>query len=421
MRNPAPVPWNFRRGRTPKLCGFLLALASFLFSPARAELAVSETGQVSAGATHTLVVRSDGTVWAWGKNNLGQLGDGTTALRTAPVQVAGLEGVVAVSAGRSHSLALTKDGTVWAWGDNSSGELGDGTTVPRLRPVQVNNLSGIIAIAAGGRFFSVALKDDGTVCTWGENAFGQLGDGTNTPRLRPVAVPGLDGVMAISAGRGHVLALRRDGSVFAWGWNGIGQLGDGTQIDRTRPVRVLNVNDAIAISAGSLTHSLALRSDGRVLAWGNNYSGQLGEAALPQRTTATLVPGLGGIVAISAGSSHNVAITGGGAVCVWGSNLTGQLNLLTPLDHIRATHPDNWPQDTAIFSAGGDRTVVLTQSGKVLSVGAGESAQWGDGTILGTTTVFTGNAEVQQGLIEAPCPWTKTASEWHEARGFSAR
>ncbi len=227
--------------------------------PLRADLVTPATGQLSAGPNHTLVLKSDGTVWAWGKNNLGQLGDGTTALRTAPVQVEGLSGVVAVAAGRSHSLALTKDGRVWAWGDNAAGELGDGTTVARLLPVRVNDLSNVTAIAAGGRLFCVALRNDGTVATWGDNNLGQLGDGTNTPRLRPVTVPGLDQVTAISAGHAHVLALTRDRIVFAWGWNGLGQLGDGTQLDRTRPVQVRNVGDVMAISAGTLTHSLALR------------------------------------------------------------------------------------------------------------------------------------------------------------------
>ena len=405
----------------PKAVGCCFALATVWGVAARAELTIPSTGQVSAGATHTLVLKADGTVWAWGKNDLGQLGDGTTALRTSPVQVPGLGAVVAVSAGRSHSLALTQDGKVWAWGDNSSGELGDGTTVPRLRPVQIATLSEVTAIAAGGRFFSVALKADGTVCTWGENALGQLGDGTNTPRLRPVSVPGLTGIKAIAAGRAHVLALRRDGDVYAWGWNSIGQLGDGTQIDRTRPVAVRNVNDAVAISAGSLTHSLALRSDGLVLAWGNNYSRQLGDNSQPQRPTPTFVPGLAGIVAIAAGSSHNVALAGNGSVYVWGSNLAGQLNLTTPVEFAPTAHPNHWPPGATLFSAGGDRTVVLTPGGKILTVGAGNFGQWGDGTVMGTATVFSETAEFRQGLIDVPCQWTTTAAEWHEARDFTAR
>jgi alpha-tubulin suppressor-like RCC1 family protein len=333
------------------------------------------------------------------------------------VQVEGLSGVVAVAAGRSHSLALTTDGKVWAWGDNASGELGDGTTVGRLQPVQVSNLSDVTAIAAGGRLFSVALKNDGTVTTWGDNNLGQLGDGTHTPRLRPVIVPGLDQVTAISAGHAHVLALTRDRIVFAWGWNGLGQLGDGTQLDRTGPVQVRNVGDVMAISAGSLTHSLALRRDGVVLGWGNNYSGQMGDAALIQRTTAAPVLGLDDIVAISAGSSHNVAVTSGGMVWVWGSNMGGQLNQLTPIEHIRASHPDNWPQNVVMFSAGGNRTAVLTGGGEVLSVGSGDSGQWGDGTISGTVTIYSDGAG-DVALVDGPCTWIKTASEWHVARDF---
>ncbi len=397
-----------------------LALALAAAHSLVAELACPPTGQVSAGPNHTLALRSDGTVWAWGRNNLGQLGDGTTSLRTAPVQVSDLTGVVAVAAGRSHSLALTKDGRVWAWGDNSSGELGDGTTAGRLRPVPVSDLAGVTAIAAGGRLFSVALREDGTVVAWGDNNLGQLGDGTNTPRLRPVPVPGVSEVTAISAGHAHVLALRRDGSVMAWGWNGLGQLGDGTQTDRTRPVPVRDVGGVIAISAGSLTHSLALRRDGIVLGWGNNYSGQMGDTLSPQRTRAAPVKGFGDIVAISAGSSHNIAVTSGGAVWVWGSNMCGQLNRINPVDQLRPTHPDYWPQDTVAFSAGGNRTVVLTANGQVLSVGSGDGGQWGDGTISGTVTLYAlGTGQIER--VDGPYTYVKANSEWHEARDFSAR
>jgi len=204
------------------------------------EITVTEGGdwvQIAGGGHHSLALRNDGTVWAWGRNNYGQLGDGTTTERHTPVQVANLTGVQAIAGGFSHSLALRSDGTVWAWGRNSKGQLGDGTTTNRTTPVQVLNLTGVQAIA-GGFFHSLALKSDGTVWAWGYNHFGQLGDGTTANRTIPVQVADLTGVQAIAAGSDHSLALRNDGTVWAWGWNYLGQLGDGTTANRSIPVQV---------------------------------------------------------------------------------------------------------------------------------------------------------------------------------------
>jgi CSLREA domain-containing protein len=160
----------------------------------------------AAGGFHSLAVRDDGTVWAWGSNGSGQLGDGTTTNRSAPVQVSGLSGVIAVAAGNGHSLAVRDDGTVWAWGFNGYGQLGDGTTTRRSAPVQVSGLSGVIAVAAGA-YHSLAVRDDGTMWAWGDNWSGQLGDGTTTRRSAPVQVIGLQAVNQIAAGALHSLAV----------------------------------------------------------------------------------------------------------------------------------------------------------------------------------------------------------------------
>ena len=156
----------------------------------------------AGGESFSLAVKSDGTVWAWGYNDFGQLGDGTTTKRLVPVQVAGLSGVVAVAAGKYHSLALKSDGTVWAWGRNYYGQLGDGTTAERHAPVQVSGLSGVLALAAG-ESHSLAVRSDGTVRAWGNNEDGQLGDGTwglGIYRPVPVQVSGLSGVAAVASG-----------------------------------------------------------------------------------------------------------------------------------------------------------------------------------------------------------------------------
>jgi len=210
---------------------------------------------VAVGTNHTIALESDGSVWAWGYNADGELGDGTTTTRSAAVQVAGLSNVIAISAGAYHNLALKSDGTVWAWGYNYYGELGDGTSTNRLLPVQVTGISNAIAVAAGG-FHSIVLKSDGTVWVWGANDFGELGDGTAISRLTAVQVPGLTGVTNISAGKEGValswfsMAVKQDGTVYAWGLNEVGQLGDGTYAQRLTPVVVLNVNGSGSLLTG---------------------------------------------------------------------------------------------------------------------------------------------------------------------------
>ncbi len=160
---------------------------------------------------HSLALKSDGTLRAWGRNASGELGDGTTTDRSTPVQVSGLSSVTALAAGgnagdtEAHSLAVKSDGTVWAWGSNSNGQLGDGTTTGRSTPVQVSGLSGVSGVAASYRH-SLALKSDGTVRGWGFNQNYQLGDSTTTDRSTPVQVSGLTGVTAVAAGSYHGLA-----------------------------------------------------------------------------------------------------------------------------------------------------------------------------------------------------------------------
>jgi hypothetical protein len=206
--------------------------------------------QVAAGTFHSLAVRSDGTVWAWGANNGGQLGDGTTTNRSVPVQVTGLTGVTQVAAGTFHSLAVRSDGTVWAWGNNLHGQLGDGTTTNRSVPVQVTGLSGVTQVAAGwGQ--SLAVKSDGTVWAWGYNLQGELGDGTTTDSPVPVPVAGLSGVVQVAAtggiGGGESLAVKSDGTVWAWGIH-IGSV----------PVQVAGLSGVTQLAAGVGGHILAL-------------------------------------------------------------------------------------------------------------------------------------------------------------------
>jgi alpha-tubulin suppressor-like RCC1 family protein len=337
--------------------------------------------RVAAGNGFSLAVRPDGTVWAWGDNSSGSLGDGTSTHRATPVQVSGLTNVKAVAAGMSHSLALRADGTVWAWGFNQHGQLGDGTTTARYSPVQVPGLTDIIAVSAG-HSHSLALRNDGTMWAWGNNSDGQLGDGTTTARYSPVKVKKLAMPMevpavAIDAGGYHSLALDASGMVWSWGDNATGQLGDGTFTDRTAPGPVGWLTGVHAISAGSV-HSLALRENGSVFAWGNGQEGQLGNNTTTVFQPTHVPVWLQGAVEIEAGFLHNLARTNDGKVWAWGRNSTGQLgDGTTTMRIVPVTIPVPYGQALA---GGYDHSMTLTTDEQVFTWGRNNYGQLGDGT-----------------------------------------
>ncbi|MEU6986380.1 hypothetical protein ABZ946_23565 [Streptomyces sp. NPDC046324] len=216
--------------------------------------------KVACGGVHSLALLNSGEVMTWGDNSSGQLGDGTNNPSTVPVTVSGVINAVDIAGGRDHSLAVLADGTVLAWGGNGSGQLGDGTNNPSSVPVGVFNLTGVSAVAAGsgGNFSLALLGDDGTVQAWGDNSGGQLGDATNNPSNVPVAVQNLaSAVLALAAGSSHSLALLSDNTLQAWGDNGFGQLGDGTTSPSNVPVTLSSPNAVISLAAGD-SHSLTV-------------------------------------------------------------------------------------------------------------------------------------------------------------------
>jgi RHS repeat-associated protein len=233
---------------------------------------------IATGANHTLALKSDGTVWAWGNNTYGQLGNNSTTNSSAPVQVSGLTGVIAIAAGAGHSLAVKSDGTVWAWGSNAYGQLGNGTTTSSLTPVQTTGLSGIVAVAAG-QSHSLALSGGGLVYAWGYGTDGELGNGSTAQSATPVTVSGLNGVTAISAGGSHSAAVKSDGTAWVWGANGSGQLGTSNSVASSVPVEIGGVTGIAAVAAGG-SHTIALSASGTYWAAGNNTNGQLGNGTV---------------------------------------------------------------------------------------------------------------------------------------------
>lgn len=361
------------------------------------------TGMADAAASlvHTLTLKQDGTVWAWGLNEYGQLGIGSAEIvdHSVPIAVPGISGVTDISASPFHTVALKQDGTVWAWGSNLAGQLGDGTNTDRTTPMQTEGLAGVAAVGAGG-FFSLALKQDGTVWAWGYNDYGQLGDGTNVNRSTPARVQGLSGTfIAIAAGNNFALAVRQDGTVWAWGANSYGQLGDGTTTNRNMPVQVAGIGGVAAVSAG-IGHSVALKTDGTVWAWGYNFYGQLGDASETDRYTPVQAQGLAGATGVSAGLSHTIAVISDGAVWTWGSNVFGELGSgagssgSTPLPV-----PGLAGVIAAVVSTVA-HSVALKQDGTVWTWGSNVYGQLGDGTYVSKNVPVLAVNETVNGFLD---------------------
>ena len=287
---------------------------------------------IAIGQLYSMALENDGTVWAWGWNEYGQLGDGTSILKRVPVKVHGINSVIAISAGNRHSLALKSDGTVWAWGDNSNGQLGDGTNTSRISPTQVHGLSNVTAIATGSHF-SVALKSDGTVWSWGQNDHGQLGDSTTLMRVSPVQILGISNISAVYNGANNGYAIKDDGTAYVWGSNSYNTIGDGTSTDRTSPIQIASINGMDDIGGG-LDHSISLKNNGTVWTWGRNDYGQLGNGTKVKSTAPQQSPIPNGIIAISGGWSYSLALDNDGTVWAWGRNDYGQLGDGTTKDRL---------------------------------------------------------------------------------------
>jgi alpha-tubulin suppressor-like RCC1 family protein len=286
---------------------------------------MTPVAEVAAGNNHCLALTTDGRVWSWGGNGSGQLGDGTTTARRTPIQVPALGNTVQmIEGGESFSIALKNEGSVWTWGRNDYGQLGDGTSIMKKLPIQVFGFTAPVIEVAAGLVHSVALQSDGTVWTFGRNNYGQLGDGTNISKSTPVQVAGLANITHIAAGDYFSLAIRADGTVWSWGYNTSGQLGDGTTVNKLSPVQVLGLTQAVLISGGGV-HALAVKSDGTIWAWGTNNYGQVGDGSITRRLSPVLTANTELMIGIAGGTSHNVGLKLDGSLWTWGLNTSGQL------------------------------------------------------------------------------------------------
>ena len=354
---------------------------------------------VATGASHTIALKYDGTVWTWGNNTNGQLGNNSTENSSNPVQVKSADGngyltnIIEISAGSDHNMALSKDGTVFTWGSNAYGQLGNGSSVNSMLPVQVKSADGnsfladIVQISAG-YVHSMALKKDGTVLAWGRNDGGQLGNNNTSNKSLPVQVKGgasgseyLTDVVQVTAGNWHSMALKANGTVYAWGWGQYGQLGNGytTNSDDTdkysgekiysAPVQVLNgaqtsetgyLKEVVQIDAMGGTGrgeknrfgtSLAVTESKEVYGWGNSLYGALGV-----KSSIVSKP-----VRVGTDISNAVQVAGGGK-----------------------SGSDDWHVNS-IGNTG--YTYILKEDGTVSSLGYNVNGELGNGAKVSTSAV----------------------------------
>lgn len=333
--------------------------------------------RIAAGYSHSAAVKDDGSVWTWGNNWKGQLGDGTDGTnrgKLAPVKVTGLSDVVSVAAGSYFTAAIKQDGTVWTWGNNDNGQLGDGTTTNRNTPVQVSGISDIVALSAGQNHIA-ALKADGTVWAWGNNSSGQLGDGTeNYETTTPVQVKGLTDIIGIAAGSLNTLAVGKDGNVWGWGENLVGEIGGGELTSSLVPIKISGLQDVSIIKQTS-DHIIALLENGNVYTIRANGYGKIVEVS--DSDGKMKVTPLKDVVDVAAGEYEAVAVKNDGTVYKWhisnyfpfGNSEGYYLGVI--LEHVYEL------EDIVEVAKGNNHTLLLKKDGTVWVWGSNDQGQLG--------------------------------------------
>ena len=332
---------------------------------------------VAPGYSHTCAAMLTGETYCWGRNFQGELSDGADTMSYIPLDVAWSgETFTAIDFWYMHNCAITTGGTVKCWGRNDFGQLGDGSTTDRTLPVDLQMSDFTVSLIRVGYLHSCLITDAGGAKCWGSNGMGQLGDGTGTDSPAPVSVTGLEtGIQHLDSGLYHSCAVSEAGSVKCWGGNSDGQLGDGTYYNRFTPVEVSGLSAGVAAVTTGEYFSCVLMDTGGVKCWGDNWAGQLGNGATDDSPTPVDVIELNGTaVAISAGGHHVCALMDTGGVKCWGFAL-GPINI-TPVDIA------GLEVGVAEVSAGGNSTCVVMDNGQAKCWGINRYGGLGTGSYM---------------------------------------
>ena len=284
--------------------------------------------QVTSGYYCAAAIKTDGTLWAWGYNVNGQLGDNTVNDKSSPVQTIALgTNWKQVSGGYYHTAAIKTDGTLWAWGYNTYGQLGDNTVVNKSSPVQTIALGTNWKQVSCGITYTAAIKTDGTLWSWGRNNSGQLCDNTVVDKSSPVQTIALGtNWKQVACGYQHASAIKTDGTLWTWGYNTYGQLGDSTVVHKSSPVQTIALGTNWKQVACGFYHTAGIKTDGTLWTWGRDNYGELGDNTVVSKSSPVQTIALGtNWKQVDCGFYHTAGIKTDGTLWAWGYNVNGQL------------------------------------------------------------------------------------------------
>lgn len=349
---------------------------------------------ISIGADHVAGILSDGTLWTWGYNVYGQLGDSTTVARSSPVQI-GTSSWSVVAAGASYTVAITSDGYLYEWGTSTGpveGTVATSRSSPSFIPYAKRITSktfGSWSVMCTGTYNAAAIRSDGRLYAWGRNNLGQLGDGTTIDRMHPSYIDNTSSWKAVSISTSHAVAIKADGTLWAWGGNNFAQLGDGTTVNKSSPVQI-GTSSWSFVNAGP-QHTAAIRADGSLFVWGYGANGQIGNLN-NQSYSSPVQIATGGIyqswAMVSCGASYTTGIQTDGSLWSWGLNVSGQLGDGTTVNKLSPVQVASGGtfQSWAVVAAGVSHTAAVRSDGGLFTWGAGLGGSLGDGTTIGKSS-----------------------------------
>lgn len=339
---------------------------------------------VGGGNGPAFALRADKSAWAWGDNSSGAVGDNTTVNKSSPTSVIGAHSFVILRNGGAAMIALKSDGTVWTWGGNTNGRIGDNTTTPKSSPVSVVGNHSAVQITCDGGGYAGLLKSDGTMWSWGGNSSGGVGDNTTNDRSSPVSVVGAHSFLMIFPGLSG-LALKSDGSAWSWGVNNVGQLGDNTTNSRSSPVSIIGSHSFRQVITGGLISAIGLKADGSVWSWGSGANGANGDNTTISRSSPVSIVGGHSFILVTCqgvSNSHSLGLKSDGTIWAWGTNADGEIGDNTTVNKSSPISVLSGGLKFTTIGIGNELSYAQATDGSIWAWGLNSSGQLGDNTTI---------------------------------------